>query len=86
MNYFQLFLSQVIMLIVGIAAEFSPSLGAILASAPTGTPLALWLGTEGKIGINKYKHHPELSFPAKDALVVSEMLNKKLSYIIRKLI
>ena len=55
MKYFPLFVSQVIMLGVGLAAEISPSLGAILASAPTGTPLALWLSTEGKSGVDTYK-------------------------------
>ena len=51
MNYFSLFLSQFIMLVIGIVSDMSASLGAVLASAPTGTPLSLYLSTDGKKGL-----------------------------------
>ena len=55
MNYLSLCLSQLIMLIVGLVSEYSPSLGAILASAPTGTPLSMYLSTDGKEGFERRK-------------------------------
>ena len=51
MNYFSLFLSQLIMLVIGIASDMSAFLGAVLASAPSGTPLSLYLSTDGKEGL-----------------------------------
>ena len=39
------------MLVIGIVSDMSASLGAVLASAPTGTPLSLYLSTDGKEGL-----------------------------------
>ena len=43
------------MLVVGLVSEVSPSLGAILASAPTGTPLSLYISVNGKEGLERQK-------------------------------
>ena len=55
MNYVSLILSQLIMLVVGLVSEVSPSLGAIFASAPTGTPLSLYISVNGKEGLERQK-------------------------------
>ena len=49
MNYFSLFLSQFIMLVINMCLICFPY--AVLASAPTGTPLSLYLSTDGKKGL-----------------------------------
>ena len=43
------------MLVVGLVSEVSPSLGAIFASAPTGTPLSLYISVNGKEGLERQK-------------------------------
>ena len=48
MNCFSLFCLSSSCLVVRIVSDMSASLGAVLASAPTGTPLSLYLSTDGK--------------------------------------
>ena len=41
------------MLVIAVVSDMSASLGAVLASAPTGTPLSLYLSTDGKEGLER---------------------------------